>query len=87
MLENRLKYHAWNNKLRLADSKRETKRKVDLLSSHSENDNENGPVAASYSPLASDLGKLDNCILEALRYIHKPVGKLVYKEIQISVVY
>jgi hypothetical protein len=55
----------------MTEPKRKTKRKVDLVSSHSDNDldNNNGPLAAysTEGSAISDLYKLDDGIPRALR--------------------
>ena len=61
---------------------RKTKRKVDLVSSHSEHDSEDGPLAA-YSlegSAVADLYKNDG-IPSALRYLPKAGETVVYEEI------
>jgi hypothetical protein len=73
--------------LRLPETKRKTKRKVDLVSSHSDNerDSVSGPLAA-YSlegSAISDLYKLDDGIPRALRYVPKAGETVVYEEIYI----
>ena len=62
--------------------RRKTKRKVDLVSSHSDRDSEDGPLAA-YSledSAVSDLYKNDR-IPSALRYLPKAGETVVYEEI------
>ena len=64
--------------------RKKTKRKVDLISSHSDNERDNGPLCAAStegSPV-SELYK-DNTIPAALRYIPKPGETVVYEEIYI----
>ena len=66
----------------MTESKRKTKRKVDLISSHSDNEREDGPLAA-YSlegSAVSDLYKND-AIPAALRYLPKAGETVVYEEI------
>jgi hypothetical protein len=63
---------------------RKNKRKVELTSSHSDRDGEDGPIAA-YSlegSAVSDLYKNDG-IPSALRYIPKAGETVVYEEIYI----
>ena len=63
-------------------SLKETKRKVELTSSHSGRDSEDGPLAA-YSlegSAVSDLYK-DDRIPSALRYLPKAGETVVYEEI------
>ena len=64
--------------------KKKTKRKVALVSSHSDRDSEDGPLAA-YSlegSAVSDLYKNDS-IPATLRYVPKAGETLVYEEIYI----
>jgi hypothetical protein len=65
--------------------RKKTKRKVDLVSSHSDNENEDGPLAAfsTEGSAISDLYKLDDGIPKALRYVPKAGEQLVYEEIYI----
>jgi hypothetical protein len=62
--------------------RRKTKRKVDLVSSHSERDSEGGPLAA-HSTEGSAVSELYNNdrIPAALRYLPKPGETVVYEEI------
>ena len=63
---------------------RKTKRKVDLTSSHSDNERDNGPLAA-YSlegSAVSDLYKNDS-IPAFMRYVPKDGETVVYEEIYI----
>jgi hypothetical protein len=64
--------------------RKKTKRKVDLISSHSDRDSENGPLAAYTleGSAVSDLYK-DDSIPSALRYIPKAGETVVYEEIYI----
>jgi len=65
--------------------RKKTKRKVELTSSHSERDSEDGPLAA-YSlegSAISDLYKLDEGIPRALRYVPKAGETVIYEEIYI----
>ncbi len=65
-------------------NERKTKRKVDLVSSHSDNEHENAPLAA-YSlegSAVSDLYKNDR-IPTALQYKPRVGETLVYEEIYI----
>ena len=59
-----------------------TKRKVNLVSSHSERDSENGPLAA-YSTEGSAVSELYNNdrIPSFMRYQPKPGETIVYEEI------
>jgi hypothetical protein len=63
---------------------RKTKRKVDLVSSHSNNESENGPLAAhsTEGSAVSDLYKNDG-IPSFMRYVPKEGDQLVYEEIYI----
>jgi hypothetical protein len=65
--------------------RRKTKRKVDLVSSHSDNERDNGPLAAysTEGSAVSDLYKLDDGIPRVLRYVPKAGETLVYEEIYI----
>ena len=66
--------------------KKKTKRKVNLTSSHSNNDNEDGPLAAYTleGSAVSDLYKQDrDKIPSFMRYIPKQGETLVYEEIYI----
>lgn len=80
--KNKLKYIADNN-LVLTERKK-TKRKVDLVSSHSDNERDNGPLAA-YSMEGSAVSELYNNdrIPSFLRYIPKDGERLVYEDIYI----
>jgi hypothetical protein len=64
--------------------RKKTKRKVDLVSSHSDNESENGPLAA-YSLEGSAVSELykNDRIPAALRYIPKAGETVVYEEIYI----
>ena len=64
--------------------RKKTKRKVDLVSSHSDRDSEDGPLAAYTleGSAVSELYKNDR-IPSALRYIPKAGETLVYEEIYI----
>jgi hypothetical protein len=65
---------------------RKTKRKVDLVSSHSDNERDNGPLAAYTleGSAVSELYKNDrDRIPRALRYVPKAGETLVYEEIYI----
>ncbi len=61
---------------------RKTKRKVDLVSSHSERDSEDGPLAA-YTLEGSAVSELYNNdrIPSFMRYLPKPGEQIVYEEI------
>jgi hypothetical protein len=61
---------------------RKTKRKVDLVSSHSDHDGEDGPLAA-YSLEGSAVSELykNDSIPSALRYLPKAGETVVYEEI------
>jgi hypothetical protein len=61
-----------------------TKRKVNLVSSHSDNDRENGPLAAhsTEGSAASELYNNDR-MPSFLRYIPKDGERLVYEDIYI----
>jgi hypothetical protein len=63
---------------------RKTKRKVDLVSSHSENEHDNGPLAAHSleGSAVSDLYKNDR-IPSFMRYIPKEGEQLIEEEIYI----
>jgi hypothetical protein len=71
------------NYIALTERKR-TKRKVDLVSSHSERDGEDGPLAA-HSTECSAVSELykDDRIPSALRYLPKAGETVVYEEIYI----
>ncbi len=63
-----------------------TKRKVNLVSSHSDNENEDGPLAAvsTEGSAVSDLYKDDNNRLPSgLRYKPRAGETLVYEEIYV----
>jgi hypothetical protein len=62
--------------------RKKTKRKVDLVSSHSERDSEDGPLAA-YSLEGSAVSELytNDRIPSALRYLPKAGETVVYEEI------
>jgi hypothetical protein len=64
--------------------RKKTKRKVDLVSSHSERDGEDGPLAA-YSSEGSAVSELYNNdrIPSALRYLPRAGETIVYEEIYI----
>jgi hypothetical protein len=69
----------------LAEKKeRKTKRKVDLVSSHSDNESENGPLAAYTleGSAVSELYKNDR-IPSFMRYLPKEGEQLIYEEIYI----
>jgi len=69
----------------LAEKKeRKTKRKVDLVSSHSDNEREDGPLAAYTleGSAVSDLYKNDR-IPSFMRYLPKEGEQVVYEEIYI----
>ncbi len=65
-------------------SKRKTKRKVDLVSSHSDNERDNEPLATytNEGSAVSDLYKNDG-IPSFLRYVPKQGEQLIYEEINI----
>ena len=62
--------------------RRKTKRKVDLVSSHSDRDSEDGPLAA-YTPEGSAVSELYNNdrIPPFMRYLQKAGETVVYEEI------
>jgi hypothetical protein len=62
--------------------RKKTKRKVDLTSSHSERDSEDGPLAA-YTLEGSAVSELykNDSIPAALRYLPKAGETVVYEEI------
>jgi hypothetical protein len=64
--------------------RKKTKRKVDLVSSHSDRDSEDGPLAADSleGSAVSELYKNDG-IPSALRYLQKAGETVVYEEIYI----
>lgn len=64
------------------NERKKTKRKVQLTSSHSERDSEDGPLAA-YSLEGSAVSELykNDRIPSALRYIPKAGETVVYEEI------
>jgi hypothetical protein len=64
--------------------RRKTKRKVDLVSSHSDNDRDDGPLAAcsTEGSAASELYTNDR-IPSALRYLPKAGETLIYEEIYV----
>ena len=64
--------------------RRKTKRKVDLVSSHSDRDSEDGPLAA-YSLEGSAVSELykNDGIPSALRYLQKAGETVVYEDIYI----
>jgi hypothetical protein len=66
----------------LTESKRKTKRKVDLVSSHSERDSEDGPLAAcsTEGSAVSELYNNDR-IPTFLKYHPKAGETVVYEEI------
>ena len=68
----------------MTESKRKTKRKVGLVSSHSERDSENGPLAA-YSTEGSAVSELykNNGIPSFMRYRPKEGEQLIEEEIYI----
>ena len=65
--------------------RKKTKRKVDLTSSHSDRDSEDGPLAAcsTEGSAVSELYNLDDGIPRALRYVPKAGETVVYEEIYI----
>jgi hypothetical protein len=70
----------------LPQSKRETKRKVDLVSSHSDNEHDNGPLApySTEGSAVSELYKNDrDRIPSFMRYIPKEGEQLIEEEIYI----
>ena len=71
----------------MAESKRRTKRKVSLVSSHSDNDNEDGPLVAiiDNGTPASELytGDRDRGIPSFMRYTPGAGQTVVYEEIYI----
>jgi hypothetical protein len=68
----------------MTESKRKTKLEVNLVSSHSDNERENGPLAA-YTLEGSAVSELykDDRIPSALRYLPKAGETVVYEEIYI----
>jgi hypothetical protein len=64
--------------------RKKTKRKVDLVSSHSDNENENGPLAA-YSTEGSAVSELykNDGIPAFLRYLPREGETLISEEIYI----
>jgi hypothetical protein len=64
--------------------RKKTKRKVDLVSSHSDRDSEDGPLAV-YSLEGSAVSELykNDGIPSALRYLQKAGETAVYEEIYI----
>jgi len=68
----------------LTETKRKTKRKVDLVSSHSDNERDNGPLAAcsTEGSAVSELYNNDR-IPSFMRYLPKDGEQLVYEEIYI----
>jgi len=69
----------------LAEKKeRKTKRKVDLVSSHSDNERDDGPLAA-YTTEGSAVSELYNNdrIPSFMRYIPKDGEQLIYEDIYI----
>jgi hypothetical protein len=64
--------------------RKKTKHKVDLVSSHSDRDSEDGPLAA-YSLEGSAVSELykNDGIPSALRYLQKAGETVVYEEIYI----
>jgi hypothetical protein len=64
--------------------RKKTKRKVDLVSSHSDRDSEDGPLAA-YSLEGSAVSELykNDGIPSALRYLQKAGETVVYEDIDI----
>jgi hypothetical protein len=64
--------------------RKKTKRKVDLVSSHSDRDSEDGPLAA-YSLEGSAVSELykNDGIPSALRYLQKAGETVVYEDIYI----
>jgi hypothetical protein len=65
--------------------RKKTKRKVDLVSSHSERDSEDGPLAAcsTEGSAVSELYNRDDGIPRALRYVPKAGETLISEEIHI----
>ena len=68
----------------MTESKRKTKRKVNLVSSHSERDSEDGPIAA-YTLEGSAVSELysNDRIPSFMRYLPKEGETVVYEEIYI----
>lgn len=68
----------------MTETKKKTKRKVDLVSSHSDNERDNGPLAA-YSTEGSAVSKpyRNDRIPAFLRYIPKDGERVVYEDIYI----
>jgi hypothetical protein len=68
----------------LTESKRKTKRKVNLVSSHSDNERENGPLAA-HSTEGSAVSELYNNdrVPSFMRYLPKEGEQLAYEDIYI----
>jgi hypothetical protein len=68
---------------KLTEDKR--KRKVELTSSHSDNENDDGPLAAcsTEGSAVSELYKLDDGIPRAFRYVPKADVQLISEEIYI----
>ncbi|MDQ5868111.1 MAG: hypothetical protein M3530_00115 [Thermoproteota archaeon] len=68
----------------MTESKRKTKRKVDLVSSHSDNEHDNGPLAA-YTLEGSAVSELYNNdrIPAFMRYLPKDGEQLIEEEIYI----
>ncbi len=66
--------------------RRKTKRKVDLVSSHSDNEHDNGPLA-TYTTEESAVSELYNNkndgIPSFMRYVPKQGEQLIYEEIYI----
>ena len=68
----------------MTESKRKTKRKVNLVSSHSDNERDKGPLATytTEGSAVSDLYKNDvGGIPSFMRYLPKPGEQVVYEEI------
>ncbi len=70
----------------MTESRRKTKRKVNLVSSHSDNERDNGPLATytTEGSAVSDLYKNDvGRIPSFMRYVPKQGEQLIYEEINI----
>lgn len=65
--------------------RRKTKRKVNLVSSHSDNERDNGPLVAcsTEGSAVSELYNRDDGIPRALRYVPKAGETLISEEIYI----
>jgi hypothetical protein len=68
----------------MTETKRKTKRKVDLVSSHSDNERDDGPIAAYTleGSAVSDLYQNDR-IPSFMRYVPKDGERLIEEEIYI----